>query len=166
MSDNYSVEGTGVSKSDLVLQFWTYRRQFLARIHKSVFNTTAAEDIFQEACLKLLASKAVFPCPQAGTRYFCKILDSLIAEHHNRNMLLQYREHLPEVPWDPWESHARQKLAARVCENLALLPTKEQGLLKYHVGLKSAGRGRKMPPSTRHYRLGKVLRKLRTMMGE
>jgi DNA-directed RNA polymerase specialized sigma24 family protein len=166
VSDNHVVEGTGVSKSELLLQFWAYRRQFLGRIYCVVHNPAAIEDIFQEACLKLLNSKAVFPHPQAGTRYFCKILNSLAMEHLNRGMRLVYQNRLPDIALDPWANHDRQQLTERVCEHAHSLPLSDRVLLNAYLSPRTAGKRPKIPPSTRHYRVSKVLRKLRTMIGE
>ena len=166
MNNDYVVEGTGVSKSELVLQFWTYRRQFLGRIYGIVHDSSAIEDIFQEACLKLLTSKAVFPHPQAGTRYFCKILNSLAMEHLNNGTRLKYSDMLPEVVSNPWENYDRQKLTERICENALSLPQSDQVLLNAYLSPRTAGRRLKMPASTRHHRVCKVLGKLRTMIGE
>src|SRR5438093_13426104 len=69
--------GSALSKSDLVLEFWTFRPGFLNHISQRVSNG-CAEDIFQEACARFLASNAVFVYPQAGTRYF--LLNTPIAD--------------------------------------------------------------------------------------
>ena len=51
---NGPAKGTSVSKSDLLLLFWAYRRFLMARIRRFIYCEAAIEDIFQEACLKLL----------------------------------------------------------------------------------------------------------------
>jgi DNA-directed RNA polymerase specialized sigma24 family protein len=98
-----SSEGKGLSKSDLLLEFWNYRCFFLQRIRKWKCSAEAAEDFFQEACIKFMTSKAVFPHSQAGTRYFCRILQNLIFEHAKRSTWLEYRESLPEIVCEPQE---------------------------------------------------------------
>ena len=163
MTEQNPAVGSGVPKSELLLQFWAFRRQYLARIRYSVFSQTAAEDIFQEACLKLLASNAVFIYPQKATRYFCRILHSLIMEHRKRAWRLEYRETLPDVSCNPWPEHAERQLAERVCESSLQLSPRDQGLLATFL---SASGTVTVPRSTMRYRVGKVIKKLRVMNGE
>ena len=58
MNDNDTSAGDALSKSDLVLEFWAYHARFLGRILRMAPMNGCAEDIFQEACVKFLASHA------------------------------------------------------------------------------------------------------------
>lgn len=164
-------EDTGLSKSDLLLEFWKYHRQFLGRIRKRIFSADTAEDIFQEACVKFMTSGAVFPHPQTATSYFCRVLHSLIAEHIKRAARLEYRESLPEMICDPQVEWNRGLLLHRVREAVRQLPADDQRLLANYLNadygdLKELRQVFRLPGSTMRYRISRIFRKLRTMIRE
>ena len=147
MNDENTSVGSGLSKPELVLEFWAFRSRFLGYIRQRVSNG-CTEDIFQEACAKFLTSEAVFVYPQAGTRYFCRILRSLIADHFERAWRLEYRENVPEPSWDPWPEEEERQLTERVCEAFERLrvcrsrrPEDARGL-----GRQGGRRGQQEPP--------------------
>ena len=139
MNDKNASVDTGLSKSELVLEFWAFRHRFLGRIRRRVSNG-CAEDIFQDACVRFLASNAVFVYPQHGTRYFLKILRSLIADHFERGRRLEYRESVPEPSWDPWPKQEKQQLAERVWKAFGRLPSKDQHSLAAYFSPDAAAR--------------------------
>jgi RNA polymerase sigma factor (sigma-70 family) len=168
---NKTSDGEGLSKSDLVVQIWAYRPWYMGRIRRWIFNQETAEDIFQEACLKFIASEAVFLHPQAGTRYFCRILQNLIFEQGKRVARLQYRKTLPERVCDPQEEWNREMLLNRVYEAVRQLPANEQRLLDDYINsgygdLKELRQVFHLPGSTMRYRISRIFRRLRTMIRE
>ncbi|MDA2938738.1 hypothetical protein MYX75_10815 [Acidobacteria bacterium AH-259-A15] len=84
MNQESTSAGTGLCKSKLLLEFWTARPTFLGYIRRRSVNPENAEDIFQEACLKFLASEAVFDYPCAAKAYFYRIIHSLITDQRRR----------------------------------------------------------------------------------
>src|SRR5439155_25045529 len=68
------------------------------------------------------------------TRYFCRILRSLIADHFERAWRLEYRENVPEPSCDPWPEEGERQLVERVCEALVRLPTKDRRSLVAYFG--------------------------------
>jgi len=122
VSEKSTSVGAGLSKSDLLLQFWAFRTSFLKRIQRRIYSPECAEDIFQTACLKFMISPAVFRYPGAGTKYFCRILHSLIVDHIKVAVRLEYRDRLPEMVCDPqaeWEhSIMRDRVADAVRRQL------------------------------------------------
>src|SRR5207247_10228359 len=104
-----------LSNSALLIRLSSSRPCFLRYFSQRVSNG-CAEDIFQEACAKFLASNAVFVYPQAGTRYFLLILRSLIADHFKRPARLECSGSVPEASWDPWPAAEQRQLAERVYE--------------------------------------------------
>ena len=166
MNDKTTSVGEGLSKPELVLEFWAFRPRFLARIRQRVWSNACAEDIFQEACLKFLASEAVFVYPQAGTRYFCRILRSLIADHFERAWRLEYRENVPEPSWDPWPEEEERQLTERVCEAFGRLASKDQHSLAAYFSPDADGHEPKRSRGTVRRRACIAVRKLRAMVGE
>lgn len=171
MNEKSTSEGAGLSKSTLLLEFWEHRRQFLRRIRRWIFSPEAAEDVFQEACLKFMTSPAVFRYPAAGTSYFCHILQNLIFEHAKRGARLEYREILPETICDPQDEWHHEMLLHRIQETVCRLPRRDQRLLAAylnadHGGLKEVCRAFHLPGSTMRYRMSGIFRKLRMMIGE
>ena len=122
-------EGESLSKSSLLCELWAYRSSFLRRIRRRIFSREIAEDIFQEACLKLMTSPAVFRYPQAGTKYFCRILHSLIIDHIKVAARVEYRNRLPEICCDPQAEWERRTLFRRTADAIRCLATKDQRLL-------------------------------------
>ena len=157
--------GSGLSKSDLVLQFWTFRPGFLAYIRRCVSNG-CAEDIFQEACAKFLASNAVFVYPQAGTRYFLLILRSLIADHFKQSARLECSRSVPEGSWDPWPAAEQRQLAERVYEAVKQLSAEDRRSLSEYFGPDAAGSGPGRSRGNMRYRVRKAVRKVRAMVAE
>ena len=163
--------GEGLSKSGLLLQFWSYRQCFLGRIRRRIFNPETAEDIFQEACLKFMTSPAVFRYPQASTAYFCRILRSLTLDHLEQAARLEYCESLPEIVCDPQAEWERGMLLNRVTEAVRHLPAGDQRLLAVYLNpefgtLRDKCEIMRLPSSTMRYRLRGILCKLRAMIGE
>ena len=165
MNDKNASVDTGLSKSELVLEFWAFRHRFLGYIRQRVSNG-CAEDIFQEACLKFLASEAMFVYPQAGTRYFCRILRSLIADHFERAWRLEYRESVPEPSWDPWPEEEERQLTERVCEAFGRLPSKDRRSLAAYFSPDADGHEPKRSRGTVRRRACIAVRKLRAMVEE
>ncbi len=159
-------DSIGLSKTELLLELWTYRSRFLRYVQSRICGLECAEDIFQEACLKFLASKAVFFYPQAGTRYFCRILRSLVADRMKQALRLQYRESLPEIPYDPWTEYEQLELVAVVRENCQRLPARDQNLLAAYLTAGDGDGMHKLPRGTMRHRISRVLVKLRRMAGE
>ena len=155
----------GLSKPELVLEFWAFRSRFLGYIRQRVSNG-CAEDMFQEACVKFLASEAVFVYPQAGTRYFCRILRSLIADHFDRGRRLEYRENVPEPSWDPWPEEEEQQLTERVCEVFGRLSAKDRRSLATYFNPDAAGSEPGHSRGNMRQRARNAVRKLRAMVGE
>jgi len=161
---NASVD-TSLSKPELVLEFWAFRSRFLGYIRQRVSNG-CAEDIFQEACVKFLASEAVFVYPQAGTRYFCRILRSLIADHFERGWWLEYREHVPEESCNPWPEQEQRRLAELVCEASRRLPAKDRRSLAAYFGPDAADGAPGHSRGNMRRRARNAVRKMRAMVGE
>ena len=164
-------EGEGLSKSDLILQIWAYRPWYMGRIRRWIFNQETAEDIFQDACLKFMSSGAVFVMPQAGTRYFCRILQNLIFEHAKRAARLEYRESLPELVCDPQGGWERDMLLDQVAEAVRHLPADDQRLLTVYLNpecgrLKDKCKILGLPNSTMRYQFKGILGKLRGVVAE
>jgi RNA polymerase sigma factor (sigma-70 family) len=141
----------------------------MGRIRRWIFNQETAEDIFQEACLKFMSSGAVFVMPQAGTMYFCRILQNLIFEHAKRSARLEYRENLPEMVCDPQGGWERDMLLDQVAEAVRHLPADDQRLLADylnagHGSLKEIGKALHLPSSTMRYRRSRIIRRLRAMV--
>ena len=166
MNDKTTSVGEGLSKPELVLEFWAFRPRFLARIRQRVWSNACAEDIFQEACLKFLASEAVFVYPQAGTRYFCRVLRSLIADHFDRGRRLEYRESVPEPSWDPWPEQEQRRLAELVCEASRRLPAKDRRSLAAYFSPDDAAQAPGHSRGNVRHRARVAVRKLRAMVGE
>ena len=165
MNDENTSVGSGLSKSELVLEFWAFRHRFLGRIRRRVSNG-CAEDIFQDACVRFLASEAVFVYPQAGTRYFCRILRSLIADHFERGRRLEYRKHVPEESWDPWPKQEENQMIERVCEVFGRLPAKDRRSLAAYFGPDAAAQTPGHSRGNMRHRARNAVRKLRAMVGE
>jgi RNA polymerase sigma factor (sigma-70 family) len=164
-------EGEGLSKSELVLQIWAYRPWYMGRIRRRIFSQETAEDIFQEACVKFMTSEAVFQRPQAGTKYFCRILQNLIFEQGRGAARLQYRESLPEMICDPQDEWNRGMLLRRVYNAVQQLPDRDQRLLEEYLDadygdMKELCRALRIPGSTMRYRISRIFRELRAMVGE
>jgi DNA-directed RNA polymerase specialized sigma24 family protein len=138
--------GEVLSKPELLLEFWSYRRFFLMRIHRFISSHDTAEDIFQDACIRFLDSPAVFHHPQKGNRYFCRILHSLIVEHIARQKRVQYRETLPEICCDPraqWntkllldEVHGFIAYSGQVVQPFRLMLSTDSGEAVHPIGAK------------------------------
>ena len=165
MNDTNTSVDTSLSKSQLLLEFWVFRPRFLARIRRQVSNA-CAEDIFQDACVRFLSSNAVFVHPQHGTRYFCRILRSLIADHFERGARLQYRESVPEESWDPWPEEEERQLTERVRDASRRLPAKDRRSLAAYFGPDAAGNGPGLSRGNMRHRARGAVRKLRAMVGE
>ena len=165
MNDENTSVGSGLSKSELALEFWAFRSRFLGYIRQRVSNG-CAEDIFQEACARFLASEAVFVYPQHGTRYFLEILRSLIADHFERAWRLEYRENVPEPSWNPWPEEEERQLTERVCEAFGRLPSKDQRSLAAYFSPDADGHEPKRSRGTVRRRACIAVRKLRAMVGE
>ncbi len=163
--------GEGLPKSDLLLQFWTYRRFFLWRIQRRIFCPETAEDIFQEACIRFVTSRAVFPHPKPATRYFCRAIDSLTLEHLKWAARLDYRAVLPELCCEPEAEWENGMLLKSVTDAVGNLTTREQQLLSVYLTpefgrLRDKCRVLGLPYSTMRYQYGRLLSRLRTMIGE
>jgi DNA-directed RNA polymerase specialized sigma24 family protein len=148
-----------------VLEFWTFRPGFLRYISQRGSNG-CAEDIFQEACAKFLASNAVFVHPQPATRYFCRIIQSLIVDHFKRSARLQYGGSVSEPSWDPWPAAEERQLAELVHEAVGQLSEKDRRSLDAYFGADAAGGGSGHSRRNMRYRARKAVRKLQTMVGE
>jgi RNA polymerase sigma factor (sigma-70 family) len=169
---NVSVEitskGGGLSKIGLLSEFWNFRRCFLWRIRRLIRNPAAAEDIFQEACLRFLSSPAVFKHPEAGTRYFCVTLRSLTMQHFKRARRLEYREELPELICDPQAVWDRNILLDRISQAIARLPAKDRDLLDMFfepsLTLEDKCEALQLPNSTMRYQAKRTIAKVRKMV--
>jgi RNA polymerase sigma factor (sigma-70 family) len=161
--------GEGLSKSGLLLEFCERRRQFLGRIRRRIYDLEIAEDIFQEACIKFMTSQAVFRYPQAGTNYFCRILENLIIEHIKRSGRLEYREHLPELVCEPEFEWDREMIMRSVHEAVGQLPADDQRLLAVYLD-PGSGRLRDkckilgLPNSTMRFQFHRIIGKLHGMV--
>ena len=169
MNEKSTSGEAGLSKSTLLLEFWGHRRQFLGRICRWIYSPEAAEDVFQEACLKFMTSPAVFRYPAAGTSYFCHILQNLIFEHTKRTARLEYREILPETICDQQDGWRHEMLLHRIQETVRRLPVRDQRLLAAylnadHGSVKEVCRAFHLPGSTMRYRMSGIFRRLRTMI--
>lgn len=120
-----TLAGEGLPKSELLLEFWSYRLFFLMRIHRFISSHDTAEDIFQEACIRFLDSHAVFQYPQASAKYFSRILHSLIMDHLKRQNRLEYRDDLPEICCDPQSEWNTRLLLDEVHAFVRRLPQKD-----------------------------------------
>jgi RNA polymerase sigma factor (sigma-70 family) len=143
----------------------------MGRIRRWIFSPETADDIFQEACVKFMASGAVFKHPQACTKYFCRILRNLIFEQGKRAARLQYGENLPEMVCDPQEEWNRKMILDRVQKAVRQLPDRDQHLLQEYLNadygdVKSLGRALRIPGSTMRYRVSRIFRELRAIVGE
>jgi DNA-directed RNA polymerase specialized sigma24 family protein len=165
VNDNDTSAVSGLSKSDLVLEFWAFRQMFLSRIRYLGPKDGCAEDIFQEACVRFLASRAVFVHPGAATRYFCRTLRSLVADHFKHQARIQYLEDLPELMCNPWQTYCLQENAASVWKAAKRLPVRDRQLLHVYINRHAHKLFRQIPRSTLGYRTTKVRRKLRRMIG-
>ena len=165
MNDKDTSIGSGLSKSELVIEFWAFRSRFLARIRRRTSHG-CAEDIFQDACVRFLASNAVFVHPQHGTRYFLEILRSLIADHFERAWRLEYRENVPEPSWNPWPEEEERQLTERVCEAFGRLPARERRAIAAYFNPDAAASGPGLSRGNMRHRARNAVRKLRAMVGE
>ena len=123
------------------------------------------------ACIKFMTSGAVFPHPQAGTSYFCRILQNLIIEHIKRSARLEYRESLPEMINDPQTGYECDMLLQGVYEAVRQLPADDQRLLANYLNadygdLKKLQLTFHLPGSTMRYRMSRIFCRLRRMIGE
>src|SRR5206468_4258250 len=103
---------------------------------------------------------------QAGTRYFCRILQSLIADHFERGRRLEYRETVPEESWDPWPEQEERRLAQRVCDASRRLPAKDRQSLAAYFGPDAAAQTPGHSRGNVRHRARVAVRKLRAMVGE
>lgn len=157
-----------LSKADLIDEFLKFRRFFLWRIKCLMPDQDTAEDIFQEACLKFLLLPAVFRFQQAGTKYFCLILQSLALSYLKKSRRIQYRSKLPEVVCEPKGDWDRGLLLERISQAVGTLPVKDRQLLKLYFapGLKQSEKCKmlQLPSSTMTYQVGKAIAKVRKMV--
>lgn len=162
---NETVTGEGLSKIGLLQEFWKFRRWFLFRIRRLTSNPDSAEDVFQEACLRFLSTQAVFSYPQAGTKYFGKILRSVALQQLKRRNRLEYRENLPEIVCESQEDWDWNEALCRLEHAIAALPQKEQRLLSvfFRPGLTLEDRCKvlRLPNSTMRYRANRTISNLR-----
>src|SRR5688572_16762452 len=152
MQENES-QTTALSKSELILQFRKERRIFLGRLRRGVFDSDAREDIFQEACLRFLASKASFHCPQAAAKYLQLILRSLAVDHLKDRARLKFCAHLPESVCEVQaEWHTRMLIDRLRQESQRLSPTDRQLLATlldpHQTCLRDRCRSMNLPSST------------------
>jgi RNA polymerase sigma factor (sigma-70 family) len=162
---NETVTGEGLSKSGLLEEFWKFRRLFLFRIRRLTPNPDTAEDIFQEACLKF---PSVFLHPQAGTKYFGKILRTVALQQLKKRRRLEYRENLPEIVCESQRDWERNDMLHLVEHAIADLPKREQRLLSvfFKPGLTLEDRCRvlRVPNSTMRYRANRTIANLRKIV--
>jgi RNA polymerase sigma factor (sigma-70 family) len=162
--------GAGLSKSNLLLEFWEYRSQFLGRIRRWVFSPETAEDIFQEACVRFITSRAVFQYPEASTKYFCRILQNLIFEQRKRSARLEFQDKLPEMVCDPQDEWNREIILDQIHEAMPRLTDRDQRLLADYLNagqgdLKDVCRAHNLPGSTMRHRMSRIFHRLRIALG-
>ncbi len=106
----------------MLAQFWSERPQIFGFVRRYVYSREEREDIFQEACLRFLASQAAFGSMQAAAKYFYKTIRTLIVSHIRQAVRLEFPGTLTEVSYDPHSECENQMLIDRVCEEVANLP--------------------------------------------
>jgi RNA polymerase sigma factor (sigma-70 family) len=166
--DESTPRGEGLSKPDLLVQFWAFRPRFLRRIRRLVPGREDAEDVFQTACLKFLRSPAVFRYPEAATRYFCRILRSLALDRLRASRLLEFRDVIPERPCDPWADRERERLLELLAESIARLPAEDREMIAIYLDrhenyIREQSVAFAVARGTARYRMERAVRRLRTI---
>jgi RNA polymerase sigma factor (sigma-70 family) len=169
---NSTSRGKGLSKSELLLEFWAFRPRFLARIRRLVWiDRDNATDIFQAACLKFLCSKAVFHYPEAATQYFCRILRSLALDHLASDGRLVHYENVPESVSDPWPEWEKQQLFQDLNQALSRLSSEDRQMVAIYLNshaeyIREQSSAFQLSRGAARHRMRKIIARLRMMVGE
>jgi RNA polymerase sigma factor (sigma-70 family) len=154
-----------MSKDELVGRFWVERNAFLGYIHRFAFDRGAAEDIFQEACLKFLTSPASFNSFPFAAKYLYRIIFTLSIAHLKSQRRLIYSEKLPEMVCEPEPQWQKEILIKRLHEAAGDLSSRDRQLLAVHLipgfHLRDKCLMMRLPSSTYRYQVGRVISKLR-----
>jgi RNA polymerase sigma factor (sigma-70 family) len=159
----------GLSKPELLLKFWSERYMFLAYMSRFIPDEEARRDIFQEACVRFLASSAVFDCIEKAAKYFYVIIRSLSIEDAKRAGRLSYYAELPEVVFDPQKAWHSRMLIDEVREATRGLSVRDQQVLAAQFSqelphLRGKCKHLGLPSSTFRYRRNKAVLRLRRVL--
>jgi DNA-directed RNA polymerase specialized sigma24 family protein len=110
----------------------------------------------------------VFLIPQAATKYFCRIIRSLIVNQIREMSRLEYRADLPEAVCEPQAELEKYILSDQIWEIAQRLPLKDRRLLDLYFDSDGSSFGEQckaldISPSAARYRIGKIIAKLRIM---
>lgn len=159
----------GLSKPELLLKFWSERYMFLGYMRRFIPDEDARRDIFQEACVRFLASSAVFDCVERAAKYFYVIIRSLSIVDATRAGRLNYYAELPEVIFDPQEAWHSRMLIEEVQEAARGLSVRDRQILAAQFShelphLRDKCKCLGLPSSTFRYRGDKALCRLRRLL--
>ena len=159
-----------VSKGDLVGQFYAQRRAFIGYAYRFTANWDAAEDVFQEACLKFLGMPASFPSFPFAAKYLYKTLFCIAVTRQKKQSRLIYSKRVPEMVCEPEPEWQKQIMIDRLCKVTARLSPRERQLLDIHTlpgyGVREKSKMMLLPLSTYRYRVDRVISKLRKLLME
>lgn len=165
MSETQREAGSPIPKEELIARFWRERAAILGHIWNLVHRWEASEDIFQQACLKFLASPATFTCFLTAAKYFHKTILSLVIDKQQRDSRFVDSDQLPELVCEPEPEWQRQLTAQKVQEAMGLLSSRDQQLLTVYLlpgfDMKEASSLLDMPARTYRYQLRKAFSRLR-----
>ena len=158
-----------LSKNALINLFWSQRRGFLGYTNRFTRDHQKIEDIFQEACLRFLASKAIFYRREAAAKYIYKTIRSLIIDAYRKDRKLVFSDCLPEMIHEPEAQWQDRMVVGRVLKALQSLSPHERQLVAVHLSSDLPDLGRKsrflnLPPSTYRYQVQRAFRCIRKLM--
>jgi RNA polymerase sigma factor (sigma-70 family) len=159
----------GLSKPELLLKFWSERRMFYGYMRRFIPREDARRDIFQEACVRFLASSAVFDCIEGAAKYFYIIIRSLSMENAKKAGRLSSYAEPPEVIFDPQEAWHRSMLIEEVREAVGSLSDGDRRILAAQFSpdlpsLRDKCKCLGLPSSTFRYQRARAVRKLQRLL--
>jgi len=160
------------STDDLVVQLFRSESSRLVRMARwFVDDRTAAEDLVQEAFIKLAANAHRIKDSDRAAAYLRSIVMNL-ARDHNRRGLVSLRHQLPSVPEErsAEEQAAEREDVTEVIQALRRLPVRQRDcvVLRYYLDLSvpEIGATLGLSPNSVKTHLQRGLRKLSTDLGE
>jgi DNA-directed RNA polymerase specialized sigma24 family protein len=160
-----------LSKRALVVRFWDDRRSFVGYASRTVWDADLAQDIFQEACARFLASKATFFCYEASAKYFYRIIRSLVVDYHKRNRRLLFPGLLPEMVCEPETQWQEDLIIGKLCTATRRLSSDDQRIVAAYIcpdlpNLRARSRAVDLPISTFRYQAQRALGRIRKLMNK
>lgn len=161
--------GPGLSKSELLLTFWNERHMFFGYMRRFALGEDERSDIFQEACVRFLASGAVFHCTEMAAKYLYLTIRSLSIDNAKRAERLSYYAEPPEVIYHPHQACHLRMLIEEVRESAGGLSDGDRQILAAHLSpelprLRDKCECLRVPSSTFRYRRDKAVRKLKRLV--